>query len=104
MTRRPALSCFALLMDARSVASRHASKRPPAHATARTARATPPTGRRASHLQTLRHIAATFQVAAGCAVRPPCQLGDVLPVPGLTPDDVARVTAYIRMMQRRAGI
>jgi mono/diheme cytochrome c family protein len=32
------------------------------------------------------------------------QFGDMLPVPGVTPDDVAHITAYVRMHQRRAGI
>ncbi len=26
------------------------------------------------------------------------------PVPGLTPDDVAQITAYVRFEQRKAGI
>lgn len=30
--------------------------------------------------------------------------GDMKPVPGLTPDDVAHITAYVRAEQRRAGI
>ncbi|QID18467.1 cytochrome c [Nitrogeniibacter mangrovi] len=30
--------------------------------------------------------------------------GDMPPVPGLTPDDVGHITAYIRMRQRHAGI
>lgn len=30
--------------------------------------------------------------------------GDMAPVPGLTPDDVAHITAYVRGEQRRAGI
>lgn len=30
--------------------------------------------------------------------------GDMKPVPGLTPDDVAHVTAYVRAEQRKAGI
>lgn len=32
------------------------------------------------------------------------QFGDMKPVPGLTPDDVAHITAYVRAEQRRAGI
>ncbi|MFV0663329.1 c-type cytochrome [Denitromonas sp.] len=32
------------------------------------------------------------------------QFGDMPPVPGVTPDDVAHITAYVRMHQRRAGI
>ncbi|WP_159683024.1 c-type cytochrome [Cognatazoarcus halotolerans] len=30
--------------------------------------------------------------------------GDMKPVAGLTPDDVAHITAYVRMQQRKAGI
>jgi mono/diheme cytochrome c family protein len=30
--------------------------------------------------------------------------GDMQPVPGVTPDDVVHITAYVRMMQRLAGI
>jgi len=30
--------------------------------------------------------------------------GDMKPVPGLTPDDVAHVTAYVRAEQRKVGI
>ncbi|MGA8051403.1 MAG: cytochrome c [Burkholderiales bacterium] len=30
--------------------------------------------------------------------------GDMQPVPGLTPDDVAHITAYVRGEQRKAGI
>lgn len=32
------------------------------------------------------------------------QFGDMKPVPGLTPDDVAYITAYVRVKQRTAGI
>lgn len=32
------------------------------------------------------------------------RFGDMPPVPGVTPDDVAHITAYVRMHQRRAGI
>lgn len=32
------------------------------------------------------------------------RFGDMAPVPGLTPDDVAHITAYVRQQQRRAGI
>lgn len=32
------------------------------------------------------------------------QFGDMQPVPGLSPDDVAHITAYIRSEQRKAGI
>jgi mono/diheme cytochrome c family protein len=30
--------------------------------------------------------------------------GDMKPVPGLTPDEVAHITAYVRAEQRKAGI
>jgi cytochrome c len=30
--------------------------------------------------------------------------GDMQPVPGLSPDDVAHITAYVRAEQRKAGI
>lgn len=30
--------------------------------------------------------------------------GDMAPVPGLTPDDVAHITAYVRAEQRKVGI
>jgi len=30
--------------------------------------------------------------------------GDMQPVPGVTPDDVAHITAYVRAEQRKAGI
>ncbi|HRF71181.1 MAG TPA: cytochrome c, partial [Accumulibacter sp.] len=32
------------------------------------------------------------------------QFGDMAPVPGLTTDDVAQITAYVRLEQRKAGI
>jgi hypothetical protein len=32
------------------------------------------------------------------------KFGDMPPVPGVTPDDVAHITAYVRMHQRKAGI
>jgi len=32
------------------------------------------------------------------------RFGDMKPVPGLTPDDVAHITAYVRSEQRKAGI
>lgn len=32
------------------------------------------------------------------------KFGDMQPVPGLTPDEVAHITAYVRSEQRRAGI
>ncbi|TVO59722.1 c-type cytochrome [Denitromonas halophila] len=46
-----------------------------------------------------------FQLAAKNGTRAHhWQFGDMLPVPGVTPDDVAHITAYVRMHQRRAGI
>lgn len=32
------------------------------------------------------------------------QFGDMKPVPGVSPDEVAHITAYVRAQQRRAGI
>ena len=32
------------------------------------------------------------------------KFGDMAPVPGVTPDDVAHITAYVREQQRRVGI
>ena len=32
------------------------------------------------------------------------KFGDMEPVPGLSADDVAHITAYVRMNQRRAGV
>jgi len=32
------------------------------------------------------------------------KFGDMQPVPGLTPDEVAHITAYVRHEQRKAGI
>lgn len=32
------------------------------------------------------------------------QFGDMPPVPGVTPDDVAHITAYVRAEQRKVGI
>ncbi|MCL4757860.1 MAG: c-type cytochrome [Rhodocyclaceae bacterium] len=51
------------------------------------------------------HSDAAFQIAAAQGVRAHhWKFGDMAPVPGLTPDDVAHITAYIRMHQRRVGI
>lgn len=51
------------------------------------------------------HSDAAFQMAVAQGVRAHhWQFGDMEPVEGLTPDDVAHITAYIRMHQRRAGI
>lgn len=51
------------------------------------------------------HSDAAFQMAVAQGVRAHhWQFGDMPAVAGLTPDDVAHVTAYIRLRQRRAGI
>lgn len=51
------------------------------------------------------HGDAAFQLAVRNGTRAHhWKFGDMLPVPGLTPDDVAHVTAYIRAEQRRVGI
>lgn len=46
-----------------------------------------------------------FQLAAKNGVRAHhWQFGDMKPVPGITPDEVAHITAYIRAEQRKVGI
>ena len=51
------------------------------------------------------HSDAAFQMAVSSGVRAHhWQFGDMAPLPELTPDEVAHITAYIRMHQRRAGI
>ncbi len=51
------------------------------------------------------HSDAAFQMAVAHGVRAHhWQFGDMPPVEGLTPDEVAHITAYIRMHQRRVGI
>lgn len=46
-----------------------------------------------------------FQMAVGRGVRAHhWQFGDMPPIPGVTPDDVAHITAFIRMEQRKVGI
>ncbi len=46
-----------------------------------------------------------FQLAARNGARAHhWQFGDMMPVAGVTPDDVAHITAYVRAMQRSAGI
>lgn len=51
------------------------------------------------------HSDAAFQLAAKHGVRAHhWQFGDMKPVPAVTPDDVAHITAYIRMEQRKVGI
>lgn len=51
------------------------------------------------------HGDAAFQraVASGAKAHH-WKFGDMAPVNGVTPDEVAHITAYIRMMQRKAGI
>lgn len=51
------------------------------------------------------HGDVAFQLAVKNGVRAHhWQFGDMKPVPGLTPDDVAHITAYIRAEQRKVGI
>lgn len=51
------------------------------------------------------HSDLSFQMAVRNGVRAHhWQFGDMKPVPGLTPDDVAHITAYVRAKQRGAGI
>lgn len=51
------------------------------------------------------HGDVAFQLAVKNGVRAHhWKFGDMLPVPGLIPDSVAHITAYIRAEQRRAGI
>ncbi|MBI1904787.1 MAG: cytochrome c [Rhodocyclales bacterium] len=51
------------------------------------------------------HGDAAFQMAAKNGARAHhWNFGDMPPVPGVTPDDVAHITAYVRMQQRKAGI
>jgi len=51
------------------------------------------------------HGDAAFQLAVASGVRAHhWEFGDMAPIPGITPDDVAHITAYIRVLQRRAGI
>ncbi|WP_420473549.1 c-type cytochrome [Noviherbaspirillum sp. ST9] len=51
------------------------------------------------------HSDAAFQFAVKNGVRAHhWKFGDMAAVPGLTPDDVAHITAYIRMEQRKVGI
>lgn len=51
------------------------------------------------------HGDASFQMAAKHGVRAHhWQFGDMKPVPAVTPDDVAHITAYVRMEQRKVGI
>lgn len=51
------------------------------------------------------HGDAAFQLAAKNGVRAHhWPYGDMAPVPQVTPDDVAHITAYVRMEQRKVGI
>lgn len=51
------------------------------------------------------HGDAAFQLAVKNGVRAHhWQFGDMAPVPGLSPDDVAHITAYVRAEQRKVGI
>lgn len=51
------------------------------------------------------HADLAFQLAAKNGVRAHhWRFGDMKPVPAVTPDDVAHITAYIRSEQRKAGI
>lgn len=51
------------------------------------------------------HSDAAYQIAVRSGVRQHhWRFGDMPPVPGLTPEDVGHITAYIRREQRRAGL
>lgn len=51
------------------------------------------------------HGDAAFQSAVAYGARAHhWKFGNMPPVPGVTPDDVAHITAYIRMEQRKVGI
>lgn len=51
------------------------------------------------------HGDVAFQLAAKNGVRAHhWKFGDMKPVPGITPDEVAHITAYIRAEQRKADI
>jgi hypothetical protein len=51
------------------------------------------------------HSDAAFQLAAkNGVVAHHWKFGDMPPVPGVTPDDVAHITAYVRAEQRKVGI
>lgn len=51
------------------------------------------------------HSDLAFQLAVKNGVRAHhWKFGDMKPVPGLSPDDVAHATAYVRSEQRKAGI
>lgn len=51
------------------------------------------------------HGDAAFQLAAKNGVRAHhCKFGDIQPVPAITPDEVAYITAFVRAAQRKIGI
>lgn len=51
------------------------------------------------------HPDQTFQAAVRNGVRQHhWRFGDMPPVPGLSPDDVEKITAYVRALQRAEGI
>jgi mono/diheme cytochrome c family protein len=51
------------------------------------------------------HGDAAFQIAVKHGTRQHhWSFGDMKPVPGVTPDEVAHITAYVRAEQRKAGI
>ena len=51
------------------------------------------------------HADMAFQLAVKNGVRAHhWKFGDMKPVPGLTPDDVAHITAFVRVEQRKVGI
>lgn len=51
------------------------------------------------------HADAAFQLAAKNGVRAHhWQFGDMAPLPQVTPDHVAHITAYVRIEQRKVGI
>lgn len=51
------------------------------------------------------HADAAFQLAAKNGVRAHhWKFGDMAPLPQVTPDDVAHITAYVRIEQRKVGI
>ena len=67
----------------------------------------PPTGPPLLHkiYEPAHHSDVAFQLAVRNGSRAHhWKFGDMQPVPGLTPDDVAHITAYVRNEQRKAGI
>ncbi len=51
------------------------------------------------------HSDAAFQLAAKNGSRAHhWNFGDMPPVPGISPDEVAHITAYVRVEQRKVGI